>query len=42
MLTKATLLPSLEEAITSFHLQDLTFINVSDLHSSYCDIDSPF
>lgn len=39
MLTKATLVPSLEGAITSFYLQDLTFINVSNLPSSYCDLD---
>lgn len=37
MLTKATLVSSLEEVITSFCLQDLTFINVSNLPSSYCD-----
>jgi len=42
MLTKSTLLPSPEGAITSFSPQGLTFINVSNLHSIYCDIASAF
>lgn len=39
---KAVLFPSLEKAINSFHPKDLTLINVRNLHSSYCDTDSPF
>lgn len=39
---KAVLFPSLEKAIYSFHPNDLTLINVRNLHSSYFDTDSPF